>query len=162
MLKKFANIIYPLKKTTAAKRLVGTDKFNNKFYLCHDEEGKEIHRLVEQPPRLTEENMEPEWDAWLRHRIVDPPIRKFAVAATRVEHSADEAFRTLREDDKWRYSYLKKDLIYGNSMKQAEAVHRKYPFTTSVPLSVSMRRWKTMLQTLRSRKQLKTSNKNGH
>ena len=73
MLKKFINLIHPIKTTAHNRKLMGVDKHQNHFYQCFDNEGKDTHRIVEITPKLDESDIDPAWEAWLSKRTDTPP-----------------------------------------------------------------------------------------
>lgn len=54
------------------RKLVGTDKFNNKYYQYYDNEGRETKRICEYKNKISEQDIDLNWDAWLRYHQKDP------------------------------------------------------------------------------------------
>ena len=103
MFKKFVNLIREVRlsheNAKLNRKIVGSDRNSNKYYQYYDNDGNETKRVCEYTNRISEHDIDPIWDAWLRKR-------------TRVPPTSDNLKDFYEAEDNWKenaLNYEKKD-----------------------------------------------------
>eukprot|EP01017_Pseudomicrothorax_dubius_P045895 TRINITY_DN8015_c0_g1_i1.p1 TRINITY_DN8015_c0_g1~~TRINITY_DN8015_c0_g1_i1.p1 ORF type:complete len:132 (-),score=27.08 TRINITY_DN8015_c0_g1_i1:122-517(-) len=92
------------------RKLVGVDKFGNKYYQYYTDEGEELKRVCEYNVGISEDNIDPNWDAWLRRM-------------QKVPYTNEELEKLYDEQDNMReaaYDYEKRDAEMMREFRKAE------------------------------------------
>ena len=115
MLRKFVKTIQSLKQAhrdvKINRKLVGTDRFENKYYQYYNDEGEEVKREVDYKYGHVEREVDLNWDAWLRYRQKAPYTNQDLENLYDEQHEwKEKAFDYEKRDSEMMSKYRKEQL----------------------------------------------------